>query len=365
MFLFSLKNGELMRKLKMFALNASREYGEQVATALGKTLSKHKESTFHDGEVYAASEENVRGCDVYVVQSLYGDNKESVNDKLMKLFVFIGSLHDASAAKVTAVLPYYCYGRQDRKTSSRAPITTKYMAHMLQSVFTKRVLTIDAHNPGVLQNTYSIAHFDNLEASGLLAKYVAKELYLKDSGIKFKGNLTVLSPDEGRLKQSRKFRKQLQQFINEPVGIACIDKIHDGEDIHSNGMIGTVEGKHVIILDDMISSGKTIIEAVNEAKGNHAASVFAVCATHGLFVGDANSNLDSNFVQNIVVTDTVKPFRVTNPNVVEKLSVINTANLFAEAIRRTHEGESISDLIEKNGIPLSFKKMQACDLLVS
>lgn len=347
-----------MRKLKIFALNASREFGERVANALGKNLSNHKESTFHDGEVYAAADENVRGSDVYVVQSIYGDDDESVNDKLMKLFVFVGSLHDASASKVTAVIPYYCYGRQDRKTSSRAPITTKYVAHMLQSVFTKRVMTIDAHNPGVLQNSYSSAHFDNLEAAGLLAKYVAKELY-PQADIRFPGSLTVLSPDEGRLKQSRRFRKYLQHLLNEPVGIACVDKVHEGEDIHSNGMIGSVEGKRVIILDDMISSGKTIIEAVNEAKKHNAANVFAVCATHGLFVGNANQNLDDDFIHNIVVTDTVKPFRVTNCNVREKLAVIDTAPLFAEAIRRTHEGESISDLIEKNGVLLRFQKLSS------
>ena len=351
-----------MRRLKIFALNGSREFGSRVAAALGKNLSRHKESRFHDGEVYCASEENVRGSDVYVIQSLYGDQEDTVNDKLMKLFVFIGSLHDASASKVTAVIPYYCYGRQDRKTSSRAPITTKYVAHMLQSVFTRRVLTIDAHNPGVLQNSYSSAHFDNLEASGLLAKYAARELYPR-AGIKHPGTITVLSPDEGRLKQSRKFRTCLQHMLNEPVGIACVDKIHDGEDIHSNGMIGSVSGKRVIILDDMISSGKTIIEAANEAKKHGAACVLAVCATHGLFVGNANGNLDSNFIQNVVVTDTIDPFRITNHNVIEKLAVIDTSALFAEAIRRTHEGESISDLIEKNGVPLSFKRLRACDLI--
>jgi ribose-phosphate pyrophosphokinase len=135
-----------------------------------------------------------------------------------------------------------------------------------------------------------------------------------------------------------------------------VDKTHDGEDIKSNGMIGSVMGKRVVILDDMISSGKTTSEAVNEAKRHGAACVLGVCATHGSFVGNANKNLDDEFVHNIVVTDTIDPFRIVNPNVLEKLAVIDTSPLFAEAIRRTHEGESISDLIEKNGIPLKFQK---------
>ena len=342
-----------MRVLKVFALNDSKDFGFKIACNLGISLSKHKEEYFHDGECYVASEENVRGSDVYVVQSLYGDDKESVNDKLVKLLIFIGSLHDASAHNVTAVIPYYCYGRQDRKTASRAPITTKYLANFFQGVFVKRVLTMDAHNVGILQNAYSTAHFDNLEACGLFAKFVAQELTEESPA-----NLVILSPDEGRLKASRKFRKYLQQYIGEKVSIACVDKIHEGEDIHASGIIGSVKNKRVDIFDDMISSGKTISEASNIAKDNGAECIEAVCATHGLFVGKANEYLDNKFVKNIVITDTVKPFRVTNENILKKMTIIHTESLFSEAIRRTHKGDSISDLIEKNGIPLSFSKLK-------
>ncbi len=349
-----------MRALKVFALGDSHDFGEKVASKLGVSLSKHKEVYFHDGECYVSSEENVRGADVYVIDSLYGDDTESVNDKLMKLFIFLGSLHDASAHRVTAVLPYYCYARQDRKTSSRAPITTKYLTHFFQSVFVKRVLTIDAHNAGALQNAYSVAHFDNLEASGLFAKYTSTEL-AKD--FKHPNTLAILSPDEGRLKASRKFRNYLQQYLGYKIDIACIDKVHEGEDIHANGLIGNVKHKRVLIMDDMISSGKTILEAVNVARDNGAACVEAVFGTHGLFVGKANEFLDNGFIKNIVVTDTIKPFRITNPSILSKITIIHTADLFAEAIRRTNKGESISDLIEKNGIPLSFHKLTSNDLL--
>lgn len=351
------------RSRKIFALNASREYGEKVASSLGKSLCKHKESFFHDGECYVASEENVRGADVYVVASLYGDDEESVNDKLMKLLIFVGSLHDASAHRVTAVVPYYCYGRQDRKTSSRAPITTKYLTHFFESVFLKRVLTIDAHNPAVLQNSYSDAHFDNLEASGLFAKFIAQELVQDYEP----GSLVVLSPDDGRLEACRKFRRFLQQYLGYKIGVACIDKVHEGEHIEANGLICekdvSIENKRVIIFDDMISSGKTSLEAINVAKKNGAACVEALCATHGLFVGKANEYLDNDFLKNIVITDTIKPFRLTNPNILEKVVVIHTYQLFAEAIHRTQKGQSLSDLIEKNGIPLTFEKLRYTDLI--
>ncbi len=353
-----------MRALKVFALGAAREFGEKVASHLGVSLSKHKESHFHDGECYVASEENVRGADVFVIKSLYGDDQESVNDKLMKLLIFLGSLHDAKAHHVTAVLPYKCYARQDRKTSSRAPITTKYLTHLLQSVFVKGVMTIDAHNPAVFQNSYSKAHFDNLEASGLFAKFVSQE-FAKE--YKFPGSLVVLSPDEGRLKATRKFRKFLQQYLGYEVGVACVHKIHEDESIQASGLMCeegvSIKHKRVIIFDDMISSGKTVLEAVNVAREHGADYVEAVCATHGLFVGKANEYLDNGFLRHIVITDTIQPFRITNPNILSKMYVIHTDHLFAEAIRRTQMGESLSDLIEKNGLPLTFDKLSKLDLL--
>jgi len=353
-----------MRAIKVFALGSTREFGEKVASHLGVPLSKHKESHFHDGECYVASEENVRGADVYVIKSLYGDDQESVNDKLMKLLIFLGSLHDAKAHRVTAVLPYNCYARQDRKTSSRAPITTKYLTHILESVYVRNVMTIDAHNPVAFQNSYSRAHFDNLEAGGLFAKFVAQEL-AKDH--KHTGTLVVLSPDEGRLKASRKFRRFLQEYLGYDVGVACVHKIHEDESIQAKGLMCeegvTIKHKRVVIFDDMISSGKTALEAINVARDHGAACVEAICGTHGLFVGKANEYLDNDFLRNIIVTDTIKPFRITNPAIVRKMTVIHTHHLFAEAIKRTTKGESLSDLIEKNGLPLTFDKLYCEDLL--
>jgi ribose-phosphate pyrophosphokinase len=216
---------------------------------------------------------------------------------------------------------------------------------------------MDAHNPAVLQNSYSVAHFDNLEASGLFAKYIAQEL---SKDYKFPGSLVILSPDEGRLKACRKFRKFLQQYLNDSVGIACVDKVHEDESIKAHGLIceqGTsIKHKRVIIFDDMISSGKTSLEAINVARENGAACVEALCASHALFVGNANQYLDNGFLRNILITDTIQPFRISNVNIQSKISIIHTHQLFAEAIKRTQKGESLSDLIEKNGIPLTFNR---------
>lgn len=338
-----------MKNLKLFATRCVKDIGERVAKKLGITLSNHKEKYFADGEVYTASLENVRSADVFILTSIYGDEEESVNDKLAKLLIFVGSLKDASAERVSVVFYYMPYLRQDRKVHSREPITTKYLANMIKSVGVNRVLTIDPHNSTALQNAFSI-NIDILEASGLFAKFVAD--LCRD-----KTNITILSPDEGRLKASRRFRKYLQDYLKVKVDIACVDKIHDNDDIHANGLIGNIKDKRVVIYDDMISSGKTILEAVNLAKINGACCVEAVCATHGLFVGQANEFLDNDFLKNIVITDTIKPFRLTNPRVCSKISIINTCDLFAEAICRTHKGESISDLIEKNGIPLTYSKL--------
>jgi ribose-phosphate pyrophosphokinase len=350
-----------MKKCKLFALNGSREFGEKVANSLGIPLSKHKERCFDDGECYVASEENVRNADVYVIQSIYSDDQESVNDKLVKLLTFIGSLHDASARSVTAVMPYTPYARQDRKTASRAPITTKYLSWIFEAVSTQRILTIDAHNPGAFQNAFD-EHFDNLEANGLFAKFANNQLRSK-----FSNDLVVMSPDEGGLKRARKFRTHLEKLLGEKVGLCVMDKTHDGDEIKGHGLLeldNKVAGRRVLIVDDMISSGKTILECIETVKNYGAACVEAVFATHALFVGKANQYLDSDFLHNIVVTDTIKPFRITNDNVLEKITVVTTHDLFAEAIRRTQIGESISGLIEENGVVFDTHKLCANSLLI-
>jgi ribose-phosphate pyrophosphokinase len=332
-----------MRSIRLFGLNSSHQFALQVAEYLNEPLAKHEEKHFQDEECYAASLENVRGTDCYVIQSLYSDEQESVNSKLIKLLIMIGSLVDASAERITAVIPYMAYGRQDRKTKSRAPITTKYIAKLLESVRTNRILTIDAHNPTAIQNAFSI-NVDILEANGLIAKFIAEQIWKSNTT----DDLVVMSPDSGGLGRARKFRSVFEKLIDQKVKMACLDKIHNEDEIIGNDIMGKVDGKIVIILDDMISSGKTTIECVQAVMKRGAKYVLAACATHGLFVGQANHYLDAKEINHVVITDTIAPWRVRNPNLQDKLTIVRTAELFGEAIKRTNQSESISDLIAKN-----------------
>lgn len=330
-------------KLKIFALNSSKEFGTQVANRLSVALSAHKEECFDDGECYVAPqtgiEDNVRGCDVFVISSMYSDERESINDKIMKTLILCGALKDASAKRITLVAPYYPYARQDRKTASRAPITTKYMARIFKKMWVNRLLTIDVHNPTAIQNAYHIP-CDLLEANRLFANHISQIVY--DEGLN-PANLTVLAPDSGGLGRARKFRQIVGDYLGTEIGIACLDKIHSGRDIRGYGVMGDVAGRDVVIYDDMISGGSTTKECVKACL--KAKSIIGACATHGLFVGEANEKLKTPELRRIIVADTIRPFRLSPELVREKVSIINTTKLFADAIARIHKNESISDLL--------------------
>lgn len=322
---------------RLFGLNATKEYAREVAKHLDVELSKHVEEYFADHEAYLRSEVNVRDCDVYVIQSLYNGPDESLADKLTKMLFFIGSLRDASVRRVTAVIPYLPYQRQDRKTESRAPITTKYLAKQIEAAGADRLLTMDVHNLSAFQNSFRI-QTDALEAKNLMADYVADK-YKHTTGVT---DLVVLSPDSGGMGRAKRFRQSLAKRLQQEVGIAYLDKTHQGKVIQGHEIIGDVKHKSVIIIDDMISSGATLVES-DKAIKRHEGKLWLSCATHGLFVGRVNENLSS--LDSIIVSDTIKP--KLNEENSKKLHVISTARMFAQAIRRTHEeGGSISDLLK-------------------
>jgi ribose-phosphate pyrophosphokinase len=334
--------------LKLFGLSSSTEYAKQVADHLGVELIPHTETTFEDGECYIKSCDgsvgNVRGHNVFVISSLYTDAVESVNDKFMKLAIFCGSLRQASAHSITAVIPHFAYARQDQKDKSRAPVTTKICAKMLESVGVERFLFMDVHNLAAAQNAFAMTtNMDNLECKNLHAAWCAKEL----QGMHRK--LAVLSPDSGGLKRANKFRSTLAHLIGVSeyeIELAVLDKIRDPHTGRIDGgrIIGDVKGRLVIALDDMISTGGTIVRGC-EAVERHGGEVFAICATHGLFAGEANENL-SKIDARIVVADTVSPFRLNEQNRM-KLHIVNTSKIMADAIRRIHSGTgSISALLE-------------------
>lgn len=330
-----------MKNLMVFGLNSTKKYAERVAGELGKPLCTHEEHCFDDGEAYLRSRENVRGRDVFVIQSLYTCEKESVSDKLTKLLIFLGSLRDASAKRITAVIPYLSYQRQDRKTESRAPIVTKYQARWFEASQLDRLLTIDAHNLAALQNSFNTAIPDHLEAKKLMAQHVAAELSDPMS-------VSVMSPDVGGMNRARLFRNVLAGLLKTrhdlpndfEIPLAVLDKTHVGRSIKGNAVIGDVSGRDVVFVDDMISGGKTMSEA-RKAVERAGGKPWGACATHGLFVGGVAENLTG--FERIVITDTIN--RPLNGEAAASLKVISTAKLVASAIRRIHEEDSISDLL--------------------
>lgn len=322
--------------LILFTLGASRAFGERMAMRLGIALAAHEERDFEDGEHKARPLTNVRGRDVFVLHSLHGEPGQSVNDKLMRLLFFIGALRDASAGRVTALVPYLGYARKDRKTKTRDPVTTRYVAQLFEAVGTDRVVTIDVHNPAAFQNAFR-CRTEHLEAAGLFAEHFRPLV---------PGGISVVSPDAGGVKRADRFRKRLARATGQEIGAAFIEKYRSRGEVSGGTFVGDVESRAAIIIDDLISTGTTMLRAARACRERGATSVHAV-ATHGLFVGDAAAMVVDPLFDSIVVTDTVPPFRLPAGIAQERLTVIETAPLFAEAMRRIHSGGSLVELLEQ------------------
>ncbi len=327
-----------MQELMLFALGSSREFGVRMATALGVSLAAHEERAFEDGEHKSRPLVNVRGRDVFVVHSLYGDDAESTNDKLCRLLFFIGALKDAAAGRVTAVVPYLCYARKDRKTKSRDPVATRYVAELFEAVETDAIVALDVHNLAAYQNAFR-CRSEHLEAKRLFVDY------FRDRVGDGAPRVAVISPDIGGVKRAGAFREALAGALGRDVPLAVMQKERSAGVVSGGGLVGDVTGRVVIILDDLISSGTTLVRAAAAARANGATRVLAV-ASHGLFAGDANTRLADPALDQIVVTDTVSSWRLTAAEARRKLVTLEVAPLFAQAVRRMHEGGSIVELTE-------------------
>jgi len=307
------------------------------------SFARHVERTFPDSVPYVKAEENVRGKDVYVISSLYDDRQcvenrilgESVSDKFTKLIFFCNSLYDASADRITVIIPYDGFSRQDRKTESRAPVYTKYVAQQIEVSHVARVLTMDIHNLAAFQNANRIQS-DNLEAKNLFVDWCEQRIESPADD-----EYVVLSPDSGGMGRTRRFRDALKARWGVKVGIAYLDKERVRGEVHGDNIIGEVEGRKVFIIDDIIASGKSIAKC-EKVLGEKGADLYAVFATHGLFVGQANKFLAN--IKRLVITDTVDPYRLDD-SFRDRLEVLETSKIFAQAIRRTHVGDSLSELL--------------------
>ena len=321
----------------LFALEATRAWGEAVASRLGLPLAPHEEREFEDGEHEARPLVSVRGRDVYVLQSLYGDGAQSVTDKLCRLLFFIGALKDAAAAHVTAVVPYLGYARKDRKSKPRDPVTTRYVAGLFEAVGTDRVLTLDVHNLAAYQNAFRCGT-EHLEANGMFVTHFVPLVGQRE--------VVVVSPDAGGIKRAEGFRLRLAAALGRSVAAAFAEK-HRSEGVVSGDLIvGDVAGRCAIIVDDLIGAGTTVLRTATACRRLGAGSVYAA-ASHGLFVGSAPQTLADQALSGLVVTDSVPPFRLPPGAVRDKLVVLPTAPLFAEAIARIHGGGSITALLEQ------------------
>jgi ribose-phosphate pyrophosphokinase len=320
----------------IFALRSSRDFGERVAHALGLPLSDHEERDFEDGEHKIRPLVNVRNRSVFVIHSLYADQRQSVNDKLCRLLFILGALRDASASRVTAVVPYLCYARKDRKTKARDPVTTRYVARLFEAVGADHVVTMDVHNLAAFQNAFHRATTDHLEAMKLFVEHFASQFAGHD--------IVVASPDVGGVKRAELFREALSNRTGRPMGSAFMEKQRSAGVVSGKSLVGDVQGKSIIIIDDLISSGTTLSRAAAACRAAGAASVVAA-ATHGMLIGDAEKVLGESALEKIVVTDTVAPLRLSQAFIQRKLVLLDTAPLFAEAIKRMHEGRSLVELL--------------------
>ena len=332
----------------LFSLASDHALATAVSQALGLDLAAHEERGFEDGEHKIRPRTSVRGRELFVIASLHADAEHSVNDKLCKLLFFIGSLRDAAAARITAVLPYLCYARKDRQTKSRDPITTRYVAQLFEAVGVDTVVTIDIHNLAAFQNAFRIPT-EHLEGMPLFWDYL--------EGIAGRGPLAVVSPDVGGTKRARRLRDGLWQRLRgrdpaeeapPPIPLGFTEKERSGGVVRGEAFGGDVAGRTVILFDDLIGSGTTLARAAALCRDRGAKEVIAM-ATHGLFLGEAETTLAEADLAQIVVTNTVPPFRLSSRFRQERLKVLDTAPFLAEAIRRIHTGQSLVDWLAEPG----------------
>ncbi|MEZ5891368.1 MAG: ribose-phosphate pyrophosphokinase [Xanthobacteraceae bacterium] len=323
-----------MNSLALFALNATADLGETIARELWVSLAPHEEREFEDGEHKARPLDSVEGADAYVIQSLHSGPSQSAADKLCRLLFFIGALKDAGAARVTAVTPYLCYARKDRRTKARDPVTTRYLAQMFESVGTDRIITLDVHNPAAFENAFRCPTIA-ATAAPLFVDYAKK---LDDRP------LAVISPDTGGAKRADLFREALETACGEPIGKGFAEKRRSSGVVSGDLFVGEVAGATALIIDDLISTGTTLVRAARSARQAGARRVLAM-VTHGLFMPGAEKAISDPALDGVVVTDAVPAFRLASKAAQAKVEVLPVAPLLAEIIRRLHAGRPLLDLL--------------------
>ena len=319
--------------MRLFVLHGN-PFGEEVAHWLGQPLAAHEEREFEDGEHKARPLDPVAGTDVYVLHSLHGEPGRSANDKLCRLLFFIGACRDAGAARITAVVPYLCYARKDRRTKPQDPVSTRYVAAMFEAVGTDAVVALEVHNEMAFENAFRCRTVA-LSSAPLFLDYARQ---LVDE------RLAVVSPDPGGMKRAELFRKALETATGRPVGKGMVEKHRSSGVVTGDLFVGEVGGCTALIVDDIVSSGGTLVRAAHAVRAAGARRAVAL-ATHGLFMPGAERRLSDTVLDRIVVADAVPPFRLAEGPARDKLELLPVAPLVAEAIRRLHLERPLSDLM--------------------
>ncbi|WP_020473264.1 ribose-phosphate diphosphokinase [Zavarzinella formosa] len=317
--------GMANNKMRVFSGRANSPLAERIARQLNDTLGNLKVESFPDSETSVRIEEDVRGRDVFIVQSTC----TPVNESLMELLIILDAFKRSSPYRVTVVMPYYGYARQDRKDQGRVPISAKLVANLLTAAGTNRVLTLDLHAPQI-QGFFDIP-VDHLIAAPIFIKHIRK------MGLNME-EVVFLSPDEGRVKSTLHYQKRLGGEL------AIVDKRRtNATKVEQANLIGaSLKGKITIMFDDMISTAGSITGAARIAEANGAKEIY-VFATHGVLCGNAISNLKNSPVKNVVITDSIP---LTPDKTIDKIQVLSVDQLLADAIVRIHENESVSKLFE-------------------
>ncbi|GJL50802.1 MAG: ribose-phosphate pyrophosphokinase [Nitrospirales bacterium] len=309
------------KDLKLFTGNSNVALAKEISAYVGQELSAAMVSTFSDGEIHVRIEENVRGADIFLIQSCCAP----VNTSIMELLIMLDAVKRSSASRITAVIPYYGYGRQDRKDQPRVPISAKLMADLLTVAGAQRILTMDLH-AGPIQGFFNIP-VDHLYATPVLLEHFTKEGY---------EDVVVVSPDAGGVERARAFAKRID------AALAIIDKRREmANKAEVMNIIGEVKGKRVLLLDDMIDTAGTIVQTAQACIDNGAVSAIAGC-THAVLSGPALDRLQNSCLSEIVVTNTI-PLDGRDQQC-SKLRALSVAPLLGEAILRIHREESVTSL---------------------
>ena len=311
----------MLERIRIFSGNANVPLARKISENLGVSLGMANVTTFSDGETRVEIDENVRGMDVFIVQSTCSP----VNVTCMELLIMIDAMKRASADRITAVIPYYGYARQDRKVAPRAPITAKLIADLITTAGANRVLAMDLHT-GQIQGFFNIP-VDNLFATPVLLEYLKSH---------YQDNMVIVSPDTGGVARARAFGSRLG------ANLAIIDKRREGpNEAHVMNIIGNVKGSSVIILDDMIDTAGTAIQAA-QALGEAGATQISVCCTHPVLSGLSIENIEKSNIKEVIVTDTI-PLR-DKAEACKRITVLSVAGLLSEAVKRIYYNESVSSL---------------------